>query len=165
MSRQLYKDKYRPELTPIDKTELYILMGLLLYTSIQKSDHKRLSSLFCDERKRGGHAYIRFDDKTSREERKKEYPLAAVSEIFNLFFKICQVNYCCCDNVCLDEMFVGISGNCKIKKYCKPNTYGLKVMNLTKGTDGFSLTSEDKNKSIPSQAVLRLIKTLRWIEI
>lgn len=109
-------------------------------------------------------ANIILDDKISTEERRKEDSLATVSEIFNLFVKNYEENFCLGENVCVDEMLVGFRRKGKFKMFLpsNPNKYGRKVMCLTdsrsgylynacvycgKGIDSFSLTSEDKKMS------------------
>lgn len=191
MSKQLYKNIERPELKPVDIVELQAFLGLLLFTSIYKSGHERLPSLFATNGRGRDifrstmslnrclllNSFLRFDDRISREERKKDDPLAAISSIFDGFVKNCQENFCISEVACVDEMLVGFRGRCKFKMYIpsKPNKYGLKVQCLTdaksgylynayvycgKGSDSFTLSENEKKLAIPTQSVIRLVKPL-----
>lgn len=75
---------------------------------------------------------LRFDDESTREERKKTDRLALISEFFNKFIKNCTDNYCCSEYVTVDEMLVPFRGRCFFRLYMKskPAKYGLKIMCL-----------------------------------
>lgn len=116
---------------------------------------------------------LRFDDADTRDVRKKENPLAAISEIFDKFVSNCQSAYTIGSLTCIDEMLISFRGRCKFKMYIpnKPCKYGLKLMALTdarnnyflngyiytgKNSDGTTLRDIDQSLSKPTQAVLRL---------
>lgn len=75
---------------------------------------------------------IRFDDKTTRQERRKYDKLAAVRNIFTKFNDNCKKNYSPGQSVTIDEMLAGFRGRCPFKQYIpsKPNKYGIKLFLL-----------------------------------
>lgn len=190
--RSRYRDQTRPELQDLTITDLEAFFGLLYASSIFKSNHEDLSSLFATD----GYGrdnfratmslkrmlviltVLRFDDVTTRNDRKQEDPLAPISSIFNQFTENCQKNYAVGEYVCIDEMLVGFRGHCKFRMYMKskPRKYGLKIQTLTdartnyfcngyvytgKGSDGKTLSVEERRRfSIPTQSVLRLCKPI-----
>lgn len=116
---------------------------------------------------------LRFDNADDRVLRKLNDKAAAVSFLFSSLVSNSQECYSPGELLCIDEMLVGFRGRCQFRMYMgnKPNKYGLKVMILCdartsyffngyiytgKGSDGKSLPEEDRNFSIPTQAVLRL---------
>lgn len=189
--RSKWKNQKRPELQNVDLVEMKAFLGLILLTSITKSGHESLRSLF-NTKGYGRDVFratmsekrfftlllcLRFDDKQTREERARDDPCAAISEIFYEFIEHCQRLYCIGDNRCIDEMLVPFRGRCKFKVYMpnKPAKYGLKIMCLTdgrtnylynaylyggKGTDSHTLTQNEKKLSIPTQSVIRLTKPI-----
>lgn len=169
--------------------EMKGLIGLFLLTGIYRSNFENMLSLF-STKPTGRPIFravmsvkrfeilltaIRFDNSTTREERKKTDPTAAISTIFQSFLHNCQNLYCVGESVCVDEMLIPFRGRCKFKVYmpAKPNKYGIKVLCLTdartsyfynayiycgKGTDGLGLTDEERKCSIPTQSVIRLVR-------
>lgn len=120
---------------------------------------------------------LRFDNPDDRKERKIDDPTAAVSEIFNKFIKNSQRLYSPGPMMCADEMLVPFRGRCAFTMYMpkKPAKYELKVLCLTdarthyvynwyvysgKGSDGWSLSEEEKKLLIPSQAIIKLVKPI-----
>ncbi|KAF2897288.1 hypothetical protein ILUMI_08888 [Ignelater luminosus] len=96
-----YARENKPELGELGFYELKAFIGLLLYTSISKSNHETLESLFATDG--SGRdvfrftmsmkrfltilAYLRFDDKDSRPQRVQGNRAAAILFIFNQFVK------------------------------------------------------------------------------
>lgn len=74
---------------------------------------------------------LRFDDKGTREERRKMGKLAAVREFFDAFVKNCQNCYTLSEFVTIDEMLVAFRGRCSWIQYTsipsKPAKYGVKM--------------------------------------
>lgn len=120
---------------------------------------------------------MRFDNRETREQRKIDDPAFLISEIFNKFISNSQKCYTMGPNVTIDEMLIPFRGRCKFRIYIpkKPAKYGIKVQFITdasnsyayfgyiytgKGSDGFTLSEEDKKFLITTQAVLRLVKSL-----
>lgn len=75
---------------------------------------------------------LRFDDRKTREDRKKIDRLAPIRDIFLKFVKNCQESYIPGENVTIDEMLPGFRGNCPFRQYIpsKPNKYGIKFFAL-----------------------------------
>lgn len=174
------------------KEEVSALFGLLILSGIFKSSKEDFSSLF-STRATGRPIFratmsekrckvlvraLRFDDPTTRKEREKSDPLAAISSLFETFIQNCQRNYEVGSSVCIDETLIPFRGRCKFKMYIpnKPAKYGIKVLCLTdaknsylynayvyagKESDGMGLSDEEKKQlSKPSQAVVRLSKCI-----
>lgn len=174
-----------------DVVEMNAFIGLLLLSSIFKSNHEDLLSLFSKDPTGRPifHATmsakrfeillrcLRFDDSTTREERKNNDKACAISEIFNKFIANSQEAYTVSDNVTIDEMLIPFRGKCFFRVYIpsKPAKYGIKVMCLAdsktsylynayiytgKGSDGIGMSEEEKKFKVPSQSVLRLCKPI-----
>lgn len=151
--RPKYKKHNRAELADTDEMELRAFLGLLLYTSIYKSNHEDLRSLFATNGK--GRpifravmsqrrflallAALRFDDASNRKERAKDNPASAIQELFDLFVRNSKNAYKVGANVCIDEMLVGFRGRCSFKMYMpsKPCKYGIKIQCMTDARTGF----------------------------
>lgn len=116
---------------------------------------------------------LRFDNGADREERRKTDKLAAISKIFNKFISNCQNLYNIGECATVDEMLIPFRGRSFFVLYMpnKPAKYGVKLMSLCeartsyfyngyiycgRGSDGESLTAEEKKFLIPTQSVLRL---------
>jgi len=131
----------------VDEIELRSLFGLLFYTAVFKSNHESSELLFATDGT-GREIFrlvmsqkrflflincLRFDNPNTRDERKEENPIAAVSEIFDEFINNCKLNYSLSSCVTIDEMLISFRGRCKFKIYMpnKPAKYGIKLMCLT----------------------------------
>jgi hypothetical protein len=75
---------------------------------------------------------IRFDDKRSREERRRNDKLAAISEIWNAFIANCLDSYKPGALCTIDEHMISFRGRCSFIMYLpsKPDKYGIKVFSL-----------------------------------
>lgn len=135
------------EAKPLDKTELRAFLGLLLYSSVFKSNRESIDLIFATDGT-GRDIFratmsrlrfltilscLRFDNTSDRKERLLSDPLAAVSEMFNKIIENCKKNYSIGTHACIDEMLVPFRGRCKFKVYMpqKPAKYGIKIMALT----------------------------------
>lgn len=122
---------------------------------------------------------LRFDNSNDRENRKKSDPAAAVSSIFKKFIENCQKCMSLGPSVTVDEMLVPFRGKCRFRVYMpkKPAKYGIKVMCMTdaktgylfnayiytgRGSDGVTLSEEEKQLNIPSQSVISLTKPIAY---
>jgi len=175
----------------VDEIELRSLFGLLFYTAVFKSNHESSELLFATDGT-GREIFrlvmsqkrflflincLRFDNPNTRDERKEENPIAAVSEIFDEFINNCKLNYSLSSCVTIDEMLISFRGRCKFKMYMpnKPAKYGIKLMCLTdsrthylhnayiyagQNTDGITLDPVERKFPKPTQAVLRLSKLI-----
>lgn len=75
---------------------------------------------------------IRFDDSTTREDRKqndKEGKIAPTKEVFDLFVDNCKRNNQPGRKVTIDETIVAFNGRCYFKVYMpsKPDRNGIKI--------------------------------------
>ncbi|KAH9642818.1 hypothetical protein HF086_012312 [Spodoptera exigua] len=149
-----YSIENRPEIQDMDMIELYAFLGLLMYTAVFKSNHENY-----------------------REERKQKDKLAAISNIFGKFVNNCQNLYNIGECATIDEILIAFRGRSYFVMYMpnKPSKYGLKMMCMCdakanyfyngyiysgKGSDGQTLTSDEKKLLVPSQAVIRLTKPI-----
>ncbi|XP_046405017.1 piggyBac transposable element-derived protein 4-like [Ischnura elegans] len=75
---------------------------------------------------------IRFDDRTSRGQRKVYDRLCPIRELFDHFVRNCRKNYIPGENVTVDEMLPGFRGRCAFRQYIpsKPSKYGIKLFAL-----------------------------------
>jgi len=91
----------------VDEIELRSLFGLLFYTAVFKSNHESSELLFATDGT-GREIFrlvmsqkrflflincLRFDNPNTRDERKEENPITAISEIFDEFINNCKLNY------------------------------------------------------------------------
>jgi len=123
-------------------------------------------------------AAMRFDDPETRVMRKLTDQAAAISFIFNQFIKNCKAPMSLSDSLCIDEMLVPFRGRCKFRIYMpkKPAKYGIKIQCLIdarnsyfydeyiytgKDSDGRGLSTEEKQLSIPTQSVIRLVSSVK----
>nr|CAH7768586.1 unnamed protein product [Callosobruchus chinensis] len=186
-----YNDETRTEMKDVDAIEMKAFLGLLIYSAVFKSNHEDVRLLFATdgtgrdifravmsrERFTVLLASLRFDNPDDRNERQKTEPTAAISNVFQKFFKNSQKVYSLGANVCVDEMLIGFRGRCKFKMFMpqKPAKYGIKLMLLTdartayayngyiysgKNSDGVELTQSESKFAKPTQAVLRLSKPI-----
>ncbi|GFY42352.1 DDE_Tnp_1_7 domain-containing protein [Trichonephila inaurata madagascariensis] len=120
---------------------------------------------------------LRFDDSQTRKTREEIDKAACISNIFNLFIENCKRNYSLGAYATIDETLVPFRGRVKFRVCMpnKPSKYGIKVMCLTdahnaylynayvytgKGSDGLTLSAQERNLTIPSQSVIRLTKCI-----
>ena len=115
---------------------------------------------------------LRFDDLTTRVERKKIDRLAPIREVFEKFVENCQKSYSVGENITIDEMLPGFRGKCPFRQYIpsKPSKYGIKCFALVDAKMFYTLNMEIyagkqpegpfcvSNK--PSEVVKRMAKPL-----
>lgn len=142
------KRKYARETyaRPTYRNEIQCLMGLLLLTGVQKSNHLNIGDLF---RTDGGSVEIfrlsmsaqrfrfllqvlRFDDRTTRNQRLALDKICHIREVFEKFVQNCKDNYTLSAFVTVDEKLEAFRGKCSFRQYIpnKPNPYGIKVQAL-----------------------------------
>nr|CAI5843818.1 unnamed protein product [Callosobruchus analis] len=75
---------------------------------------------------------LRFDDKTTRNERRAQTVFAPISEIWDEFIEACRKSYKPGSYVTIDEQLVGFRGRCPFRMYIpnKPSKYGIKIVLL-----------------------------------
>lgn len=187
LDERTHKSNYRNT----DELEINAYIGLQLLASILKSSREDMASLFSKDVTNRPYfnatmsvkrfeiltSCIRFDDKETRVQRKKENKAAAISELFSQFISNSQENYSVSSCVTVDEMLVPFRGRCSFRVYMpkKPHKYGIKVQCLCdaatsylyngyiytgKDSDGVGLTEEELMLQKPTQTVVRLSKPL-----
>ncbi|XP_068203605.1 piggyBac transposable element-derived protein 4-like [Palaemon carinicauda] len=118
---------------------------------------------------------LRFDDKATREERKKVDKLAPVRQIFEMYVENCKKNYTPSEFVTIYEMLVAFGGYCPFKQYIpsKPAKYGIKIhalcdaksfdvcnMEIYAGTKPDGPFKADKQYNSSQAVVTRLISDI-----
>lgn len=75
---------------------------------------------------------LRFDDSTTRVERKLKDNLAPIRDLFEQFVDKCRNNFSLCELTKIDEMLDAFRGRCKFCQYIpnKPAKYGIKMYAL-----------------------------------
>jgi hypothetical protein len=114
---------------------------------------------------------LRFDDKRTREERKRTDKFAAIREIWSYFQNCLQTCYTPGSNVTIDEQLLGFRGRCSFRQYMpkKPDKYGLKFW-LCVDVDSHYVfnafpylgrqPNEQRQTQIGAKVVLELLKPL-----
>lgn len=95
-------------------------------TSIRRSF---FTAAMCRNRFEQISCFLRFDDKPTREERKKLDKMAAISDIWNMFVENCKKAFEPYENITVDEQLVCFRGKCPFRQYIKskPGRYGIKI--------------------------------------
>lgn len=108
----------------MDRTELDALLGLLVLSSITKSNDESIRSLYSkdlcgrpifsatmqEKRSLVLTAPLRFDDTETREERRLTDKTAPIAEFFSRFIDNCQRGHCVSSEVTVDEMLLPFRG-------------------------------------------------------
>lgn len=87
---------------------------------------------------------LRFDNKDSREERRKIDKLAPIRALFDRFVENCQAAYVPSEYLTIDEKLEAFRGRCAFRQYIpnKPAKYGLKVFALVDSKTFYILNLE-----------------------
>lgn len=126
-----------------DAIELKALLGLLIFSAFHKDNHLSTKAMF--DSNQSGSIYkatfskerfeflidsLRFDDKTTRQERRKDDKFAPIRELWDKFISHCKEYYEVGTYVTIDEQLLAFRGRCPFKMYMpkKPAKYGLKIM-------------------------------------
>lgn len=168
---------------PTNCDEIKALFGLLYLSGVLKDAHLTVDDLWspvfgpvlfrCTMSKNRFEFLVnclRFDNKETREERKKTDKLAAIRQIWQMFEKSCREYYTPSEYVTIDETLLGFRGRCPFKMYIpnKPDKYGLKWVNMCDAKTSYMCSAkpyigkEDRQSScsIPTQYVLELTKEI-----
>lgn len=132
-----------------NRTEIMALFGVLYLIGTRKSGHANVRELWAKDGTgipiiRAAMGYkrflfllncLRFDDRATREDRKKFDKLAPIRSIFDSFVKNCKESYNPSEFVTIDEMLHRFRGRCSFVQYMpnKPAKYGLKMYALCDG--------------------------------
>lgn len=128
---------------PIDIVEMKAFVAVLVNSAVCKDNHLAVRELFDTEY--SGSCYksimsserfefiltcIRFDDRETRVERKKEDPFAPIRELWDDFTSNCRSKYKPGSYVTVDEQLLGFRGKCMFRMYIpnKPSKYGIKIV-------------------------------------
>lgn len=127
----------------INKDELLAFFGLLYISGVKKFSHTNLeelwsiafgTSIFRTTMSMNRFKFIgcclRFDDKTTRAERKSTDKFAPIRNIWESFVENARSLYSPAEYVTIDEQLLGFRGRCPFRVYMrnKPDKYGLKVV-------------------------------------
>lgn len=153
LTDQCNKSNYRET----DSIEINALIGLLLLTSVLKSNHETVLSMFCKDYCNRPLFYasmsmrrfevlmscLRFDDVDTRIQRKATDKAAPISEIFNKVILNSQKAYSISEVATIDEMLIPFRGRCGFRIYMpkKPHKYGIKVMCLADAKTSYLFNS------------------------
>lgn len=123
--------------------ELHALFGLIILAAALKDNHLSSNIMFdntyCGERYKATMSErrfkflincLRFDDKATRDERKKTDKLAPIRHIWQILLENCRSLYKPGSYLAIDEQLVGFRGRCPFRMYMpsKPNKYGIKII-------------------------------------
>ncbi|UYV75497.1 ACAD8 [Cordylochernes scorpioides] len=175
-------EQYTYETSP---DEIRALIGLTLLAGVGKGGSESTKSLFARDGT-GRNIFgagmnerrfvfllnvLRFDNRESREERRKDDKLAPIRELWELFIAKCSSLYTPGTNCTIDESLLNFRGRCGFKQYIpnKPAKYGIKVFVLADSATYYFLTGKiyigkdsnyDPNFSVPTNVVLELVKPI-----
>ncbi|XP_057652381.1 piggyBac transposable element-derived protein 4-like [Diorhabda carinulata] len=125
---------------PTDLIEIRALFGLLYLAGVFRGGHRNLKDFWAsdglgidlfkmamsEKRFRFLLRCLRFDERSTREERREFDKLEAVRNLFSNFIENCEKHYHLGQNVTIDEMLPAYLGRCAFRQYIpsKPNKYG-----------------------------------------
>ena len=128
------------------KTELKAFLGLLVLSDVKRAGHVSFLELWATDGSgieifRACMSYnrflfllsaIRFNDRTTRNQRKETDKLAAIRFILDEFVQNCKNIYCLSEFLTIDETLVPFRGRCSFIQYIpsKPAKYGIKIFAL-----------------------------------
>lgn len=175
----------RREWQPVDSVEMYAAFGILIIAGALKANRESVhflwtkKSLFSRTVFPASMArdrfvdilrFIRFDDLTTRTDRRKLDKLAAFRNVFEKFVVHCKKHYSPNSHLTIDEQLVAFRGKCPFRVYMKskPAKYGIKIWALVDNDSTYALnlqvyTGKEGNKSEKDQGkrvVLDLVEGL-----
>ncbi|CAF1514241.1 unnamed protein product [Rotaria sordida] len=114
---------------------------------------------------------LRFDDKITREERKRTDKFTAIRKIWSYFQDNLQICYRPGSNVTIDEQLLGFRGKCPFRQFMpkKPDKYGLKFWLCVDAGSRYVFNAfpyigrqptEQRQTQIGAKVVLELLKPL-----
>ncbi|CAJ0955096.1 unnamed protein product [Ranitomeya imitator] len=156
----IIKDKYicNRTIKPTDEIELRAFFGLLYLAGAYRANRQSLEELWGKDGD-GVEKFslvmsinrfkilircLRFDDRTTRTERKTHDRLAPIRDIFQRFVVNCKQSYYPGENLTIDEMLPGFRGRCAFRQYIpsKPNKYGIKIYALVDASKTYTYNLE-----------------------
>ena len=142
---------------PIDKNEFKAFVACLLFAGFSKSQHESLRELWSPDVGRPFlraamslerflliTKFLRFDDKSTRIQRRERDKMAPISELWDKFMQCCRINYNVGANCTVDEQLVGFRGRCPFRMYIpsKPDKYGIKIWWLCDSATGYAFNGQ-----------------------
>ncbi|KAJ8954858.1 hypothetical protein NQ318_023422 [Aromia moschata] len=130
----------------ITRDELMVYFGLLYLIGIKKAHLSNVKEIFANDGTgiqivRAAMSYkrflfitrcLRFDDKATRDERRRTDKLAAIGQFFYPFMENCKSSFNLSQYTTIDEMLHPFRGRCSFMQYIpsKPAKYGIKMFAL-----------------------------------
>ena len=166
-------------------TEIRALIGILLFLGATKSWKESTASIWAKDgtgkpiciaaisQKRFLFLVhcLRFDDSTTRAQRRADDKLAQIRNIYDKFVAACEANYTPGTGCTVDESLLGFRGRCSFRQYIpnKPSKYGIKVYVLADSKTFYSVSSKvymgadthAPGLPVPTQAVLECFRQFR----
>lgn len=140
-----------------DVNELQACIGLLILTGVMRSAGESMEMMWSEgygrpilratmplKRFLVFLSCARFDDKTTRKERRSVDKLAPIRQLMDNFVDKCSKTYNTSPYVCVDETLVGFRGKCPFRVYIpsKPDKYGIKVWSLCDSGTNYLFTCQ-----------------------
>ncbi|XP_071563491.1 piggyBac transposable element-derived protein 4-like [Temnothorax nylanderi] len=163
--------------------EIKAYIGLLYFSGLQKTSHTNLEDLWNPEY--GSIMYrstmsrnrfsvisrnLRFDDKTTRAERRETDKFAPIRELWEQFISNCTKYYNPASYCTIDEQLISFRGRCPFKVYngAKPDKYDIKIVMLNDSRTLYMFSAEpyvgrvttEKGESVPSYYIRKLSQPL-----
>lgn len=156
MSNNYSRGERDCNLTDVD--EMFAFIGVLYMLGVKKANHLNTSEMWMTDgtapdffrtvmSERRFHTLvraIRFDERRTRDERKKLDNLSPIRDIFDEFDTQCNSSYTPGAYVTLDEMLEAFRGKCKFRQYIsnKPDKYGVKIYALVDARSFYTIKME-----------------------
>ncbi|XP_043270636.1 uncharacterized protein [Venturia canescens] len=164
--------------TTSDEINAYI--GVLIFGAVFHQNKLSLDDIFSEHHGSGfcraafsEHRFqflnymVRFDDKSTREERRARDKLAPIREIWDMFIKNCTDSYEPSTDITIDEQLIGFRGRCCFRIYMKskPDKYGLKVLMCNDAQTSYMISAipyvgkvtPERGDSVPTYFVRKLL--------
>lgn len=142
---------------PTDASEVRALIGILTLTTAMKDNHlpskEIFDTTFCGNRYRSTMSNerfdfliscLRFDDKSTRRQRRQADVYAPFRDLWNLFIAACQENYKPGSHLTIDEQLLGFRERCPFRIYIpnNPNKYGIKIVMVVDNSTKYMVDAE-----------------------
>ena len=138
--------KYRQQKATVQRTspdEMRAMLGLLIYSGFRKDNHLSTKDLWSPAY--GSNFYravmsegrftfllncLRFDDVTTRAQRREQDRFAPIRRVWDLFIEACGTHYIPHEFLTVDEQLLAFRGHCPFRMYIpnKPAKYGIKIV-------------------------------------
>lgn len=149
------RERYAKDTT---RDELEAFIGLLYMADFLSASHLNLYDLWatdvsgveffrnCMNLKRFKFLIkvIRFDDATTRLQRKAQDKVAPIRDLFDTLVEKCKANFAVSEYLTIDEMLEAFRGRCGFRQYIKnkPARYGLKIFAMTCAKTFYTMNME-----------------------